>query len=203
MSRGTAVYAFFVLLFGVLCYFANRYDYFPGDVAISQQVQDISRTWFEPIMRYAPYIVGAALVIVLLSRLWWRRLVCIAIATAGAGFISWLLKLLISRSRPDTELVQIMVGTQGLSFPSGHVAMAAAIGGFIFYLTPRLIETPAARWSLRALLVVIILAVGLSRIYLGAHWASDVVGGLFLGILLLYPAIALYKKYDAKRVKNA
>jgi len=45
---------------------------------------------------------------------------------------------------------------------------------------------------------VLILAVGLSRIYLGAHWHSDVVGGLFLGALLLYPAVVLYNKYGAK-----
>ncbi|TES84896.1 MAG: phosphatase PAP2 family protein, partial [Dehalococcoidia bacterium] len=135
-----------------------------------------------------------------------RRLVFIFIASAAsaAGMASWLLKLLVGRPRPDAELVQLLVGTHGLSFPSGHIACATVIGGFLFYLAPRLVKTPSARWLLRALLVVIILAIGASRIYLGAHWASDVVGGLFLGGLLLYPAIVLYNKYAAKRgTKNA
>ena len=206
MSRlSIAIYAFFIALFGVFCYFANRYDYFPGDVSISQWLQGINSAWFKPIMRFAPYAVGLAVLVSLGFWLSGRRLalIFIASATGAAGLIAWLLKLIISRPRPDAELVQIMVGTHGLSFPSGHVAMATVICGFIFYLTPRMVKTPATRWFLQALVVVIILSIGASRIYLGAHWASDVVGGLFLGGLLLYPAVVLYNKYDTKREKNA
>ena len=201
MSRsGIAVYAFLIALFGVFCYFANRYEYFPCDVTISQWLQGFDFDAFEPIMRFAPYIVGLGVVLALRFWLPGRRLalIFIAIDTAAAGLISWLIKLLVSRPRPDAELVQIMVGTQGLSFPSGHMAMATAVGGFIFYLAPRLVKTPSANWLLRVLLIVIIVAIGLSRIYLGAHWFSDVMGGLFLGALLLYPAVVLYNKWGAK-----
>ncbi len=206
MSRlSIAVYAFFIALFGVFCYFANRYDYFPGDVSISQWLQNIDFSGLKPLMRFAPYAVGLAVLICL--KLWLRsrrlELIFIASTASAAGLIGWLLKLLVGRPRPDAELVQIWVGTIGSGFPSGHVACAAVIGGFIFYLAPRLVKTPAARWFLRALLAAIILSIGLSRLYLGAHWASDVVGGLVLGGLLLYPAIVLYNRYDAKRVKNA
>jgi len=196
--RSIAIYVFLILLFGVFCYFANRYEYFPGDVSTSQRIQGIDFSGLKPIMQFAPYGVGAALVIVLLSRLWWRRLICIAIATGAAGLISWLIKLAVDRPRPSPELVQLMVGTQGLSFPSGHVAMAAVAGGFLFYLAPRLVKQKTTVWLLRALLIIVILAVGFSRLYLGAHWLSDVVGGLFLGGLLLYPATVLYNKYEAK-----
>jgi membrane-associated phospholipid phosphatase len=192
-----AVYALFIALFGVLCYFAHRYDYFPGDISISQWLQGINFASMKPLMRFAPYLAGLAVVVGL--QLWLRSrrlaLISIAAATAAAGLISWLLKLMVSRPRPDAELVQIMVGTQGSSFPSGHVAMATAAGGFIIYLAPRLVKSPAVIWLLRVLVAVIIAAVGFSRIYLGAHWYSDVVGGLFLGGLILYPVIVLYNKY--------
>jgi len=204
--RAIAVYAFFIVLFGVLCYFANRFAYFPGDVSISSWLQGIDFAGVKPIMQFAPYAVGLAVLVSLKLWLPSRRLELIFFASAAsaAGIASWLLKELVSRPRPDAELVQLLVGTQGLSFPSGHVACATVIGGFIFYLAPKLVKTPAARWLLRALLVVIILAIGASRIYLGAHWASDVVGGLALGGLLLYPAIVLYNKCAAKRgTKNA
>ncbi|OGO06733.1 MAG: hypothetical protein A2Z76_04400, partial [Chloroflexi bacterium RBG_13_56_8b] len=180
---------------------ANRFAYFPGDLSISLWLQGIDFSGLKPIMQFAPYIVSLAVVVAL--RFWLpsrrRALIFIAAAASAAGIVSWLLKLWVSRPRPGAELVELMAGTQGLSFPSGHATLAAAIGGFLFYLAPRLVKTPAARGLLRALLAVLILAVGLSRIYLGAHWASDVVGGLFLGGLLLYPAIVLYNKYDAKR----
>jgi membrane-associated phospholipid phosphatase len=199
--RGIAIYAFFILLFGVFCYFANRFDYFPGDPGISSWIQRIDFAGAKPTMQFAPYAVGLAVLVGL--RLWLpsrrRAVVFIIITALAAGAIGWFLKELISRPRPDVELVQLWEGTIFSGFPSGHVACAAAIGGFIFYLAPRLVKTPAARWFLRALLVVIILSIGVSRIYLGAHWASDVVGGLFLSGLLLYPAIVLYNKYDAKR----
>lgn len=202
MSRlGIAIYAFFILLFGVFCYFAHRFDYFPGDVSISLWIQGIDFPGLKPIMQFAPYAVSLAVLVSL--KLWLpsrrRAVVFIALTALAAGLITWLIKLLVDRPRPDIELVQILEGTIGSGFPSGHIALATAIGGFIFCLAPRLVKTPAARGLLRALLIVIILAVGVSRLYLGAHWASDVVGGLFLGGLLLYPAVVLYNKYDAKR----
>jgi undecaprenyl-diphosphatase len=203
--RSIAVYAFFILLFGVFCYFANRFDYFPGDVSISSWLQGIDFSGLKPIMRFAPYAVSLAVLVGL--KLWLRsrrlELIFIALSALAAGAAGWLIKLVVGRPRPGAELVQIWVGTIGSGFPSGHVACATVIGGFIFYLAPRLVKTPAARWFLRALLVVIILAIGVSRLYLGAHWASDVAGGLFLGGLLLYPAIVLYKKYEAKTKRSS
>jgi undecaprenyl-diphosphatase len=197
--RGIAIYAFFIALFGVLCYFAHRFDYFPGDVRISQWLQGSRTAWLTTTMRFAPYIVlglvGLAVVVRLICLRSWRALIFIASTVGAALIVSWPLKELVSRPRPTTNLVEVMVGTQGASFPSGHATFVTAACGFLFYLAPRLVKTPVVMWLLRALLIVIILAVGASRIYLGAHWASDVVGGLYLSGLLLYPAIVLYNKY--------
>ena len=196
--RALAIYASFIALFGVFCYFAHRYDSFPGDVSISQWLQGSSTDWLTTAMRFAPCAIGLAVVVALLLRLWWRRLIAIAITASAAGLTAWILKLLVSRPRPTPELVQVMVDTQGSGFPSGHTAMAVAIGGFLIYLMPRLVKSPATAALLRALLVVLIAAVGVSRLYLGAHWLSDIAGGLGLGGLLLFPAIVLYNKYEMK-----
>jgi membrane-associated phospholipid phosphatase len=50
---------------------------------------------------------------------------------------------------------------------------------------------------------VLILFTGVARLYLGTHWLSDVAGGIFLGGLVLYPAIVLYNRFEKRVLKNA
>lgn len=203
------IYALFLILFGLLCYLARQLPYFAGDISISLWLQSIEIPFFKPIMQVASSLLLAVPVIALLAIGLWmlgKKLEAIFIAslTSSAALISWLLKLLISRPRPSGELVQILAGSWWTSFPSGHATCALVFCGFLFYLAPSLVKQPVVRGLLRSLLIILILLIGLSRIYLGVHWASDVVGGLFLGGLLLYPAIVLYSNYATKQgVGNA
>jgi undecaprenyl-diphosphatase len=210
MTRlGIGIYASFIMLFGVLCYFAHKLPYFAGDISLSLWLQSIDYPFVKPIMQVVSHWATASIVVVLLVVGLWilkKRLEVIFIAAlmSVAGLASWLLKELISRPRPSGELVQLSSESMGLSFPSGHATLAFVFCGFLFYLAPRLVKQPAVIGILRSLLIIFILLVGMSRIYLGVHWTSDVVGGLFLGGLILYPAIVLYNNYAAKqRVKNA
>jgi undecaprenyl-diphosphatase len=210
MTRlGIGIYALFLILFGLLCYLARQLPYFAGDISLSLWLQSIEIPFFKPTMQVASHWATASILVVLISVGLWilkKRLEVIFIAslTSAAGLASWLLKELVSRPRPSGELVQLSSESLGLSFPSGHATLALVFCGFLFYLAPRLVKQPVVRGLLRSLLIILILLIGLSRIYLGVHWASDVVGGLFLGGLLLYPAIVLYSNYAAKQVmKNA
>lgn len=210
MTRlGISIYALSLILFGLLCYFAHQLPYFAGDVSISHYLQSIDIPLFNPIMKFVSHWLPASIITFLLVVTLWllkKRLEAIFVAalTSSAGLISWLLKELISRPRPSGELVQLLDGGLGLSFPSGHATLAIVFCGFLFYLAPRLVKPPVAIGILRFILIALILLVGMSRIYLGVHWTSDVVGGLFLGGLLLYPAIVLYNNYAAKQgMKNA
>jgi len=211
MSRLCAgIYAFFLILFGLLCYLAHQFLYFPGDIGISLWLQGIDLPLLNPIMQAVSYIsssIPKIITVALVAGGLWasgRKLepIFIASLTSSAALLNWLLKLLISRPRPGSELIQIMVQSNGFSFPSGHVTSAVVFYSFVFYLAPRLIKQPVATGALRSLLILLILLTGASRVYLGAHWPSDVLGSFLLGGLLLVPAITLYHNYATGHQKE-
>ncbi len=201
------IYGFCLVLFGLLCYLAHQSLSLPGDTAISLWLQGIELPFFNTIMEAISYIaslIPAIVIVVLVSGGLWafgRKLETIFIValTSSAALLDWLLKLLISRPRPETELIQTLRGDNGYSFPSGHIAYAVVFYGFLFYLMPRLTRQPAIIWVLRSVLILLIFLTGASRVYLGAHWPSDALGSLFLGGLLLAPAIILYDNYSKSR----
>lgn len=104
--------------------------------------------------------------------------------TLGIGSV---LKLLFGRERPLTEYVANLQ-FQTLSFPSGHTSGATIAYGLLAYLAWQLLPQP---WNYIAvaLLIAIIILVGISRIYLGAHFPSDVVAGWALGAAALLVVI--------------
>jgi len=211
MSRlQTGVLVSLSTAFGLLAYFSCRSLYFPIDLRISLWMQGFDRLLF-PIM-YAVSFIGSQLpatVIVVSVAIWLgkskRRLE--SILTGSATAISLLaivpaIKLLVDRPRPSPELVQVMTTGWGESFPSGHAVYAMVFYGFLFYLTPKLISRPVLARALQAFLVVLIALTMASRIYLGAHWFSDVLGGLFLGGLVLTATIVIYCHYSSQSKSN-
>lgn len=102
-------------------------------------------------------------------RLGWRAALCLVVAVAGSAFVVQVLKKVVARDRPTAMLVTSDFG----SFPSGHVAHAAAMALVIALL--------ARRWWVSVAAALYVMAMMLSRTYLGAHWASDTIAGLLVG----------------------
>jgi membrane-associated phospholipid phosphatase len=104
-----------------------------------------------------------------------------------------LFKLIIARPRPDLDLVEyIYRGNIDHSFPSGHVTLYTVMFGYILYLSHHY-PKKLPLWS-RLIAIFLILTIGLSRIYLGAHWFTDVLGGYLLGIIILIITFYLRSK---------
>ncbi len=103
--------------------------------------------------------------------------------------ISTALKRTIKRPRPVTDYVRAM-RIHSSSFPSGHTAGSTAAFGLLAYYTLFLVQQPLSN-ILVALLALLILFVGISRVYLGAHYPTDVIGGWILGGMVLYIIIFL------------
>ena len=91
-----------------------------------------------------------------------------------------LLKQLINRARPTLEH---LVTVKTLSYPSGHAMTAMAFYGFLIYLIFTFKINKVLKFSLIALLAFLILSIGISRIYLGVHFPSDIVGGFVAGFI--------------------
>lgn len=107
----------------------------------------------------------------------WRSAVYFVVAVAGASLFNSGIKLILARTRPLPDLYQ---GLGNYSFPSGHSTVNAVLYGFLCVLVLRDLR-PLWRIPVAVIAVSQITLIALSRLYLGAHWFSDVVGGLAFG----------------------
>ncbi|MFN2503347.1 MAG: phosphatase PAP2 family protein [Acidimicrobiales bacterium] len=125
---------------------------------------------------------------------WWRgrrRLALFLVVTAlGGGLVDSLVKILVDRPRPVVD--HPVITAFGKSFPSGH-----AMSSLVCYGAVLLAFLPAVRRRLRPLAVLLtallVLAIGSSRLLLGVHFLTDVLGGFVLGLAWLAGAVAVFE----------
>lgn len=118
----------------------------------------------------------------------WGSAAFLVAAQLGAIVIYDIDKILVSRPRPAVG--QLVATATGFSFPSGHSAQVVAVWGALALMVFPALQTKAAKIATGSAVVVLALLVGFSRVYLGVHWSTDVLGGWALGALWL-AALAL------------
>ncbi|MFE5963406.1 phosphatase PAP2 family protein [Streptomyces rubiginosohelvolus] len=142
-----------------------------------------------------------ALIAVAVIALWWRGARGLALWTAATSLLATLLqqglKAAVDRERPQwTDPVD---SANFAAFPSGHVMTAVVTCGLLLWLL-RLHGAGPGLWG-TALAVAVVSAVGVAatRVYLGVHWLTDVVGGALLGVAVVALSAAGYARYTAPR----
>jgi len=174
------------------------------DREFSEEIQEHHNHVFDVAMKLVSwfgYMPNAAILAICTALLFlifkYKREALFTIFTMMSGLITSSVKFLVDRPRPLPSLVRIIEKTRQQSFPSGHVVFYIVFFGFLFLLMFRLTALPKVlRVSVSACCLLLILTVPISRIYLGAHWFTDVLGGLLLGLLCLYTLSYYYlKKY--------
>ncbi len=108
-----------------------------------------------------------------------------------AGFNA-ILKNILQRPRP---MEYRLINETGYSFPSGHSAVSMAFYGFIIYLIYKYIKNKYVKWTLMTILGVLTISIGISRIYLGVHYTSDVLAGFLVSISYLILYINIVNKF--------
>ncbi|MFD5692767.1 phosphatase PAP2 family protein [Streptomyces rubiginosohelvolus] len=142
-----------------------------------------------------------ALIAVAVIALWWRGARRLALWTAATSLLATLLqqglKAAVDRERPQwTDPVD---SANFAAFPSGHAMTAVVTCGLLLWLL-RLYGAGPGLWG-TALAVAVVSAIGVAatRVYLGVHWLTDVVGGALLGVAVVALSAAGYARYTAPR----
>jgi membrane-associated phospholipid phosphatase len=177
---------------------AGVFNYFPADLWFSQIIQSFADPGLTVFLKDLSWVFGdwhaAMLVIPVGLLIWWKAGFAEGLMVLLAGLISLIdegLKLAVNRPRPTPELVNVMMSYYGSSFPSGHTFFAVMFLGVLTYLFFSHVRSTTWRVIILILAILIILLVGFARIYLGLHWASDILGGLVYGGLFLFLLIGM------------
>ena len=138
-----------------------------------------------------------------LYKRFWHHLVLFLTVSVGGVAVNLLLKLLFRRERPgeakEIEVFDFSLNIPSYSFPSGHTMRSTILICFLMFLIYMYIRNQALQVSLYAVSIVLMFLVGLSRVFLEAHFASDVLGALTISIVWFCSVVYVYEAYMDKK----
>ena len=170
------------------------------DIALSEGAQRYDHPIFDKLMKFTSwfgYGWQTALTLFATAGLFlWRkrkREAWFTLASALCLIPVFALKFAFGRERPAVAIFDLVTSTPYQSFPSGHVALYVTFFGFLIFLMHRLRELrQGVRTVVTVFCALMIFLVPFSRVYLGAHWFTDVMGGFIVGVLCLIVLCLFY-----------
>ena len=174
---------------------------FPIDLEVTRILQSINSPIFAAFMAliswpgFSPqtFIIPLLIVGALYAFGFHWEAVASVFAALLPPMVNVIVKDYIRRPRPTMDLVHVFRILDSYSFPSGHVMFYVGFFGFMWFLAYTLLKRSWQRTALLVLLGIFIAFVGISRIYLGQHWPSDVLGAYLLGSLTLAVILWFYR----------
>lgn len=192
-----------ILAFVLLAIFVGNNPINDFDISISHFVQQFHSPTLDKLMiwisafgnvsiAFASMVITALLFFIFK----YKREALFVMAISFTGLVTFSLKLLFSRPRPTAEHVTLIESYKNHSFPSGHTLSYVVFFGFIIFLMQQLKTIPQYLRIIISVFAYFMFIVGpISRIYLGAHWFTDIVGGLLIGLLYLQYLIFFYRHH--------
>jgi undecaprenyl-diphosphatase len=205
LTRAFFLSLFSATVFGLTAFLVSDSQVARFDDSVISFIQGFESPILTAVMQFFSWIgsgrivtIISLIVLFILYKVWKYRseLVLFVTVVVGSSILNQLLKSLFHRDRPSLHR---LVEASGFSFPSGHSMEAVALYGILAFLLWRHIENRLGRGILIFVSLVMIMAIGVSRIYLGVHYPSDVIGGYFAGGFWLFAAIWFYQRYKERK----
>lgn len=203
MDRRLVLILTLLLLSGIaLSLAAYVFGVFPFDLKVALWVKEFDHPVFIAVMGavsflgdgWVPALQVVAITAICALRKKWLEAVFV-VATLSAVLLAEVLKVLVGRPRPPTfamNLYDLIPPINQYAYPSGHVLFFVVFYGFVAYLCWKLLSGWIRRISISICIALIVL-IGPSRILLGVHWVSDVIGSYIIGTFWLIILILLYE----------
>lgn len=175
------------------------------DAAITKYVTSFRTPQLNKILQFITNLgdLYGYIVITTICSLWfyfkfknWKYVLQLVFVIIVSGLSNLALKEVINRARPTAEH---LVSVETLSYPSGHAMSAMAFYGFLIYLFYFLKINKWLKASLIILCSFLIVSIGISRIYLGVHFPSDIAGGIIAGTIWVMFCILIFNIIDLFR----
>ena len=183
--------AFIIVLLLVITNYTKKFDNTIYNFIISFRCQFLDG-YFKTVTAFGnsnTVIIILGLLILIFHN---KKGLVLTISTFTCVITNSLIKHLIRRKRPT---VIHLIKQGGYSFPSGHTMIAICLYGYLLYLARKNIKNKILKNFLSIILFVLIISICLSRIYVGVHFATDVLAGIFLGLAVLMLIIYYTNKY--------
>ena len=198
LNRRTLIVCSVLLILFIIVMFIMLFDKkLIFDTTIYNFIMKIRSDFFDTYFTYITKFGNTLFIVVFVSifMLLYRKKegLLLAVSAFDSAFLTLVLKQIFLRSRPDNLR---LIEQGGYSFPSGHAMISVCVYGYLLYLVLTKIKDKLLRRCLTCLLVLLILSIGISRIYVGVHYPTDVIAGYLLGtieVILLTEVLRLYK----------
>jgi len=200
---------FFIIVFMLLSFSVIDSSPKSWDLLVSQELQEDPTMLLDMLMKSFSWlgtVYVAAIMVIVFSIIFfvfkYMREGFFVLSCLLSGGVSYVLKTLIDRPRPTTDFVRIVEETHYQSFPSGHVLFYTAFFGTLMVIA---ISSSILKLSWKLIIssicVAMIVLGAVSRIYLGAHWFTDVIGGFIVGVLFVMLTGSIYLRSKKKQIQ--
>lgn len=193
------IYIFLILITIIWTILVMRDSFLSLDNNIYNSVISFKNETLTTIFKIITSLASVKFIIVifiisLLGLIKYKKGIFFSIIICLDTIVNLIVKKIIGRNRPDK--INWLVIEKGYSFPSGHAMISITFYGLLIYFITKSNIKKSTKILLSIILGVLILLIGLSRIYLGVHYFSDVIGGLLWGGLLLFSYIKLIERKE-------